>query len=148
MVLLSCGVASGRACTFERHTYQVWNTSTGLPQDTVRQFLQTRDGYLWMATDGGVVRFDGFDFVTFDRRNTAMMHSDVVNGLFEDRVGALWIATSSGLLQMADHRINRFTMAEGLPSDAVLGVREDAQRHICAITAGGSACLDGARFRS
>ncbi len=130
------------AAAFERHTYQVWTTSTGLPQDTVRQFLQTRDGYVWMATDGGLVRYDGFDFVTFDRRNTPQMQSDLVNGLFEDGTGSLWLATSNGLVRMEGNRFSRYAMAEGLPSDSVLSVGQDQHGHICAVTAGGSACLD------
>ncbi len=45
---------------------QAWRTDSGLPQNTVHSILQTRDGYLWLGTDGGLVRFDGMDFVTFD----------------------------------------------------------------------------------
>jgi ligand-binding sensor domain-containing protein/two-component sensor histidine kinase len=145
MMLLPCCQAQPQmtASSFERHTYQVWNTSTGLPQDTVRQFLQTRDGYVWMATDGGLVRYDGFDFATFDRRNTPQMQSDLVNGLFEDGTGSLWLATSNGLVRMQGNHFSRYAMAEGLPSDSVLSVRQDQQGRICAVTAGGPACLDG-----
>ena len=144
-VLCRCHAATAQttASLFERHTYQVWNTSTGLPQDTVRQFLQTRDGYLWMATDGGLVRFDGFDFVTFDRRNTPQMQSDLVNGLLEDAAGTLWIATSNGLVRMAGNRFSRYTKADGLPSDSITALRQDQQGKVCAETAAGSACLDG-----
>ena len=131
------------ASLFERHTYQVWNTSTGLPQDTVRQFLETRDGYLWMATDGGLVRFDGFDFVIFDRRDTPEMQSDLVNGLLEDKAGSLWIATSNGLVKLAGNRFSRYTKAEGLPSDSISSLSQDGQGQVCAETAGGAACLDG-----
>ncbi len=130
------------ASLFERHTYQVWNTSTGLPQDTVRQFLQTRDGYLWMATDGGLVRFDGFDFVTFDRRNTREMQSDLVNALLEDTAGSLWIATSNGLVRMAANRFTRYTRANGLPSDSITSL-SNLHGGICAETAAGPACMDG-----
>jgi ligand-binding sensor domain-containing protein len=49
---------------------QLWQTDNGLPQNTVHAIHQTRDGYLWLATDGGLVRFDGIDFTLFDRRST------------------------------------------------------------------------------
>lgn len=139
-----CQAASSlpAASLFERHTYQVWNAGTGLPQDTVRQFLQTRDGYLWMATDGGLVRFDGFDFVTFDRRTTPEMQSDLVNGLLEDPAGSLWIATSNGLVKMAASRFSRYTRADGLPSDSITSLSLDQRGRVCAETAGGAACLD------
>ena len=136
------------AALFERHTFQVWNTSTGLPQDTVRQFLETRDGYMWLATDGGAVRFDGFDFVTFDRRNTPEMHSDLVNALLEDAAGALWVATSNGLVKMEGNHFIRYTTAEGLPADAVLSLRQEQKGCVCVETSSGAACLVGSRFRA
>ena len=45
-----------------------WSSENGLPQNSVHQILQTRDGYLWIATEGGVARFDGIQFAVFTRR--------------------------------------------------------------------------------
>jgi len=42
-----------------------WQTRDGLPQSTVNTILQTRDGYLWVGTSGGLARFDGVRFRTF-----------------------------------------------------------------------------------
>src|SRR5262245_55124617 len=47
--------------------YDSWTTDNGLPQNSVNDILQTRDGYLWLATYGGLVRFDGVRFAVFDR---------------------------------------------------------------------------------
>ena len=44
-----------------------WTQEQGLPQDTVRAIAQTPDGYLWVGTDEGLARFDGYDFVTFTK---------------------------------------------------------------------------------
>ena len=68
-----------------------WRTDSGLPQNTVHSILQTRDGYLWLGTDGGLVRFDGIDFVTFDAENTPQFKSDTVYDLLQDGSGTLWI---------------------------------------------------------
>ncbi|MFN2239797.1 MAG: two-component regulator propeller domain-containing protein, partial [Thermoanaerobaculia bacterium] len=43
-----------------------WQTEQGLPLNTVHTFLQTRDGYLWVGTGGGLARFDGVRFTTFE----------------------------------------------------------------------------------
>ena len=43
-----------------------WQTEQGLPLNTVQSLLQTRDGYLWVGTGGGLSRFDGVRFTTFD----------------------------------------------------------------------------------
>lgn len=145
-VLLLCCLGMQAQPLFEHHTYQVWNTGNGLPQDSVRQFLQTRDGYLWMATDGGIVRFDGFDFVTFDRRNTPALQSDLVNALFEEPSGTLWIATSNGLLRMADRQFRRYSTVNGLPSDSILSTYQGLRGQICAMTSAGAACLVASKF--
>ena len=50
-----------------QHRFDSWTTENGLPQNSVNDILQTRDGYLWLATFGGLVRFDGVRFVIFDR---------------------------------------------------------------------------------
>ena len=52
---------------FAQHQFESWTTENGLPQNSVNDIVQTRDGYLWLATFGGLVRFDGIRFVIFDR---------------------------------------------------------------------------------
>jgi signal transduction histidine kinase/ligand-binding sensor domain-containing protein len=124
----------------QRYSHQVWNTGSGLPQDTVRQFLQTRDGFMWLATDGGLVRFDGSDFAVYDRRNTPQMQSDLVNGLAEDSDGNLWVATSNGLVRLGkDGIFVRFTTEQGLPADSILSVYNESQGKMCVQTTSGGA---------
>lgn len=57
--------------------YQVefWTTDNGLPQNTVRSILQTRDGYLWLTTLDGLVRYDGVRFTIFNKNNTTGIDS-------------------------------------------------------------------------
>lgn len=42
-----------------KYLHNAWDTEHGLPQNDVTQLIQTRDGYLWLGTNGGLVRFDG-----------------------------------------------------------------------------------------
>ncbi|MCW3052054.1 MAG: Two component regulator propeller, partial [Chthonomonadales bacterium] len=48
----------------------VWTTKDGLPTAAINAMAQTPDGYLWLATNAGLVRFDGVTFQTFNSRNT------------------------------------------------------------------------------
>ncbi|MBV9914054.1 MAG: hypothetical protein JOZ93_15855, partial [Sinobacteraceae bacterium] len=67
--LLSCSVsvrALENAKDLKQYALTTWDTDRGLPQNTVNALLQSRDGYLWIATDGGLARFDGSDFVTYN----------------------------------------------------------------------------------
>jgi ligand-binding sensor domain-containing protein/signal transduction histidine kinase len=78
-----------------------WRVEQGLPGNHVRVLLQTRDGYLWIGTTSGLVRFDGRRFVIFDQRNEPEMLAtgDDIRSLAEDNSGTLWIGTRHGLLQ-------------------------------------------------
>ena len=71
-----------------------WTTADGLPENTVRAIIETRDGYLWMGTANGLARFDGVRFTWFDAANTPEFFSANINGLAEDPQGGLWIGTS------------------------------------------------------
>ena len=73
-----------------------WDTADNLPQNSVTAILQSRDGYLWLGTYGGVGRFDGVRFATFDTANTPELLSNGIQALLEDRDGAVWIATNGG----------------------------------------------------
>src|SRR5579872_3565773 len=77
------------ADNLEEYARQTWQTDSGLPQNTVSAILQTSDGYLWFATDGGLARFDGQRFAIFDSQN-GDLPNDRVRGLVEDGSRALW----------------------------------------------------------
>ena len=98
---------------------QVWLTENGLPQNTVQAILQTRDGYLWFGTQEGLARFNGTNFVIFDRENTPQLKSNDIRSLLEDRNGSLWIGTSYGLVRMQGTNFTAFTTAEGLPDNTI-----------------------------
>ncbi len=148
-LLLACmhaAVALDGQRSLEHFGHQAWRTDSGLPQNTVHSILQTRAGYLWLGTDGGLVRFDGIDFVTFDAENTPQFKSDTVYDLLQDESGALWISTAAGLLRYQDGGFAAYTAAQGLPADAVWFSHEDRRHRLWAITAAGPAWFNGKRF--
>ncbi|OGU75855.1 MAG: hypothetical protein A3G43_09425 [Ignavibacteria bacterium RIFCSPLOWO2_12_FULL_56_21] len=102
----------------------VWTTDNGLPQNTVNDIVQTRDGYIWAATQEGVARFDGMRFAVFDRRMSRTLPSNHASVLLEDSSGTLWVGTNAGLA-----RIIRGSIVAGPPSMAghiVRSMQEDA----------------------
>ena len=78
------------------YVHDTWQIEQGLPQSSVSRLLQTRDGYLWLATREGLVRFDGITFRVFDRMNTKELKQNSITALAEDRSGTLWIGTAGG----------------------------------------------------
>jgi signal transduction histidine kinase/ligand-binding sensor domain-containing protein/CheY-like chemotaxis protein len=75
-----------------------WQLQEGLPQNTVEALARTPDGYLWLATHEGVVRFDGVRFTVFNRENTPELRSRIVTALHVDVRGRLWVGTRVGVL--------------------------------------------------
>src|SRR4051794_40053081 len=67
-----------------------WQTEDGLPQASVSAIAQTSDGYIWLATEEGLVRFDGVRFTIFDTTNSALTDNSIAS-LRAGRDGALWI---------------------------------------------------------
>jgi signal transduction histidine kinase/ligand-binding sensor domain-containing protein len=79
-----------------QYGHDVWLTRDGLPQNSVRAIVQTRDGYLWLGTWGGLARFDGVRFTIFNRANTPALRDSRITALTEDADGSLWIGTAAG----------------------------------------------------
>ena len=117
-LVLVCGISEGAAQNLRYLSQQAWSTEEGLPQSSVHSIVQTPDGYLWLATEGGLVRFDGVTFQTFDRDNQPMFTSDDVCCLAATG-GALWIGTSDGVLRWQDGQLHHYGTANGLASPSV-----------------------------
>ena len=73
-----------------------WQIEQGLPQNAVAALLHTSDGYLWVGTLGGLARFDGARFTTFDASEFADIASQPVLGLMQDAQQNLWIGHNKG----------------------------------------------------
>jgi ligand-binding sensor domain-containing protein/signal transduction histidine kinase len=130
-----------------QYAYQQWQSNSGLPQDSLHAILQSTDGYIWLATDGGLVRFNGINFRIFNTENTSEIRSNIVRGLAQDQNGTLWISTANGLLNYRDHHFHIFGTVQGLPSDVVWFVHQDHAGGLWAGTSAGLALLSGDRWR-
>ncbi|MEW6157313.1 MAG: two-component regulator propeller domain-containing protein [Verrucomicrobiota bacterium] len=115
------------------HPYliDVWQTDLGLPQNSVTTVVQSRDGYLWLGTFNGLVRFDGVRFKIFDSGNTPELGSSRILKLFEDRRGVLWIGTETGGLSSYDRgEFKNYTTRDGLPGMQINAIGEDHEGHL------------------
>jgi len=79
-----------------QYSMRVWDMEGGLPGNSVYAIQQTHDGYLWIGTPDGLVRFDGIHFELYNKRKIPRLKDNEVRALYEDRNGTLWIGTTTG----------------------------------------------------
>lgn len=151
LLLLACLLVShADAHAQQQYKFDSWTTDTGLPQNSVNAILQTRDGYLWLATSDGLVRFDGVRLMVFNKAGNKGINSNRFVTLFEDKQGALWAGTEDGgVTRHADGEFKTYTAADGLPDNWVALILEDASNNLIVLTRAGAARFDatsGKRF--
>lgn len=125
LALLACLVFASRVSA--QYRFDTWTTDNGLPQNGVRQFAQTPDGYLWFTTFDGLVRFDGVRFTTFSTGNTRGIINNRFTGLFGDDDGTLYATTmEDGVLTI--YRNGTFTSfnSDQVPGHYIQKIEKDA----------------------
>jgi len=141
--LLACAVATAQP----KYQFDHWTTDDGLPQNAVNAILQTRDGYLWLATFDGLVRFDGRQFTVFNKSNTKGIGSNRFDLLFEDRHSTLWAVTEENwLIKYQASVFTTYTPKEGLPPWVIPQIEEDEAGNLQIVSREGIAKWKDGRF--
>jgi len=106
-----------------RYIVRAWAIEDGLPQNSILSLIQTRDGYIWLGTQSGLVRFDGVTFKIYNQWNTRGLKNDRILALYEDRNGALWVGTKGGgVSRLKDGEWTAFTTGNGLANNTVSAI--------------------------
>lgn len=150
LVGLGAASATGAAAPIDSdarpYSHRVWQSADGLPEDLAQAVAQTPDGYLWVGTSGGLVRFDGVRFTVFNHENEPAFHDDSVYSLATSRDGTLWAGTEGGgLVRYAGGRFRRFGAEDGLTNGFVRVVFEDGDSRIWIGTDSGLFRVEGER---
>jgi ligand-binding sensor domain-containing protein len=132
-----------------QYRLESWTTDNGLPQNTVRSIAQTRDGYLWLTTFDGLVRFDGVQFKVFNTNNTKGLNSNRFTTLYEDENATLWIGTDDGGLTLyRDGIFTSYSTRDGLPSVQIDSFARDLNGELLISTGAGEAYMRDGKFVS
>ncbi|HVI10300.1 MAG TPA: two-component regulator propeller domain-containing protein [Candidatus Binatia bacterium] len=122
------------ACTFaldpsldiSQYAHTAWKIRDGFAKGPATSIAQTQDGYLWLGTPFGLVRFDGVRAVPWQPPAGTQLPSDSITSLFVAKDGTLWIGTRKGL---ASWKYGLTTYPE-LAGEAITGVLEDREGNL------------------
>src|SRR5580692_3863724 len=139
-ILLFCacvfGLLSSVASAQTQYGYTNWTVDDGLPQNSIRGITQTPDGYIWIPTFDGLVRFDGVRFASFNRSNTKGIESNRFSGIVQGKNGELWIATDgAGLSRYRDGSFETYGQEQGIENGTVRGLTVDLTGHLWILSA-------------
>jgi signal transduction histidine kinase/ligand-binding sensor domain-containing protein len=142
---ISAGVQASESARNEKGSHQPPNYSfaplpvdSGRQQSTVTGIVQTRDGYLWLGTYNGLVRFDGEQFTVFKANETNNLPNSRITSIYEDQRGMLWIGHETGDLTTHDRLGFHPVKGKGtLPRVGIESIVADATGDIWFISANG-----------
>src|SRR6266851_1682475 len=133
--------------TVSQYIRRSWGPEKGFASGSVTAIAQTTDGYLWIGTDKGLVRFDGLNFRQFEQANPSSFAIGAVQNLLADEQGNLWVLLrSTKLLRYRDGSFER-VRGEGGNGITTIG-RGIRNRILLSSLAMGTLTYDGERFES
>jgi signal transduction histidine kinase/ligand-binding sensor domain-containing protein len=125
-VLLCFWLCLGFTPATAQYRLDHWTADNGLPQNSVYEIIQTRNGYLWLATVDGLARFDGARFTIFNKSNSPGIVNNRFISLLEAANGNLWAGTEeSGVVRFQSGRVEHFGAEAGVPR-SVVWIESDA----------------------
>ena len=141
-----------------QYAHTAWKTVDGFSKGFIRSIAQTPDGYLWLGTEFGLLRFDGVRAVPWEPPAAQHLPSSDIRSLQGARDGRLWIGTFSGLASWKDGKLTHYSELDGQIIEALLEDREGtiwvagwatSVGRLCRIQSGNTECYgqDG-RFGS
>ncbi len=132
-----------------QYTPRVWQTDEGLPNNRVQAIAQTGDGYLWVGTFGGLARFDGLQFKTFDDAAAPRLKNASITALCADTNDALWIGTAeSGVAHVWQNQFTNYTSQDGLAGNSIRAIKRSRDGSIWIATTQGLSRLSNGRFQN
>jgi signal transduction histidine kinase/ligand-binding sensor domain-containing protein len=151
-ILLACGTCASAldpSLDISQYAHTSWKIREGFSKGRVTSIAQTPDGYLWLGTEFGLLRFDGVRNVLWDQAGGERLPSHYIRNLLTAHDGRLWIGTYKGLASWKDGKLTEYRELAGQTVDALLEDREGtvwaggyagSVGKLCAIQSGSAHC--------
>jgi len=112
-LLAPCAFALDPSLHVSQYAHTSWKVQDGFPAGTVRAIAQTPDGYLWIGTEFGLVRFDGVRGVPMPLPAAQRLPSNSITSLLVTHDGTLWIGTANGLASWNNATLRQYSELSG-----------------------------------
>jgi ligand-binding sensor domain-containing protein len=135
--------------TINQYGHNVWSRQNGLPVNAVKTILQTRDGYIWLGTTAGLLRFDGdrFEWISTDQEDSK--NHETINALYESKDSSLWIGTANNwIYRLKNKKIFRHGESDGILSRNINAFFESRAGHLWIGTSSGLYKFSEGKFTS
>jgi ligand-binding sensor domain-containing protein len=153
LLLTSNAIALNPTLDISQYGHTAWTLREGMFQGYIEAMAQTPDGYLWLGTEFGLLRFDGVRFVPWKFPAGQHLSDNFIVGLLAARDGSLWIGTRKGLAQWKDGKLTDYADLAGHPISALIEDRvgtiwtgtasEEPGKQLCAIQGRRVECYGG-----
>src|SRR5215471_13001853 len=153
LALCPCALALNPALDINQYAHKAWTVRDGFFKGRIRSIAQTPDGYLWLGTEFGLVRFDGVRAVAWEPPTGEHLTNSSTYSLLTARDGRLWIGTRAGLASWKDGKLTHYPELAGQVIFTLLEDREGVvwaggsaipTGTLCAIRHGGAQCYGAA----
>ena len=106
---------------FTDYSLTTWGLTEGLAASAIWAIVQTEEGYLWLGTDAGPIRFDGVRFVPWDELGLPPLPSVAIRALSSARDGSVWFGFGApgGVMRLHKGEVQHYGASEGLEGGAV-----------------------------
>ncbi len=153
LVSSACAFALDPSLDVSQYAHTAWKIREGFTKGTIFSMAQTPDGYLWLGTEFGLVRFDGVQAIPWQPPNDEQLPSTWIKSLLVARDGTLWIGTEKGLASWKDGKLTEYPEVVGHAVSSLLqdvegtlwfGIRDPGR--LCAVRAGKTQCYGAGSF--
>jgi PAS domain S-box-containing protein len=152
LALGTCALALDPSLDVSQYSHTAWRVRDGFGNGPLHSIAQTHDGYLWLGTESGLLRFDGARAVLWQPPRDEHLPSNVVQGLLVSRDGTLWIGTGKGLASWKDGKLAQYPEMAGWIVGSLIEDQEgtvwaggfgvSGHGRLCAIRDGRPRCSD------
>jgi PAS domain S-box-containing protein len=155
LVCCTCAFPLDPSLDISQYAHTAWKVRDGFTKGVITSIAQTPDGYLWLGTEFGLLRFDGVRAVPWNPPGGKQLPDNCITGLLVARDGTLWIATLKGLASWKNGALTQYVEVAGEDVHSPFedrdrtvwfGVYEASKGRVCAIRAGKVECYGEGTF--